>query len=181
MGSHQSGLEGQKHLPRPTGYASFNIHSPISSSLSHPGGNSRSNGQRYSCGVSAGLGRGQRDPHTELCQGTQGTGWTSQERRRKAQSSRLSQPFIYVSDDISVPLLLPREKQRASKAKGIYLICHASKTQADNREDGKPDLRSMSEDKHMTASQRGASLNCSHAFPWERGNCFGFFFLIFLL
>lgn len=74
-----------------------------------------------------------------------------------------------------------RIAERASKAKGIYFICHASKTQADNREDKMPDLHSLSEDKHMTASWRGSRLNCSHAFPWERGNCFDFFFLIFLL
>lgn len=45
---------------------------------------------------------------------------------------------LFVSDDISVLLPLPREKQRSSKAKGIYLICHASKTQADNGEDEMP-------------------------------------------
>ncbi|KAK4831632.1 hypothetical protein QYF61_018572 [Mycteria americana] len=120
-----------------------------------PEGKSGADGQRWSCGVAGGLGRGQKDPRTKL-PGTQGKGWSSQEGRRKAQSSRLSQPFIYVSDDISVPLPLPREKQRASKAKGIYLICHASKTQADNGEDEMPDLRSPSEDKHMTASRRGS-------------------------
>lgn len=73
-----------------------------------------------------------------------GHSWNSKEGRRKVQSNRLPQPLIYVSDDISVPLPLPREKQRASMAKGIYLICHTSKTQPKAGEDEMPDLHSLS-------------------------------------
>lgn len=98
----------------------------------------------------------------------------NQPRREKESAEQQVVPITYVSDDISVPLPLLREKQRASKAKYIYLICHASKTQADG-EDEMPDLCLLSEDKHMTALRRDAHFSCSHAFPWEWGNCFVFF------
>lgn len=106
-------------------------------------------------------------------------GWVEPAKKGESAEQQVV-PITYVSDDISVPLPLLREKQRASKAKYIYLICHASKTQADG-EDEMPDLCLLSEDKHMTALRRDAHFSCSHAFPWEWGNCFVFFFLIFLL
>lgn len=58
-----------------------------------------------------------------------------------------------VPDDISVPLALPREKQRAPKVKGIYLSAMADKSQADHGEDELPDLCSPSKDKHMPTAE----------------------------
>lgn len=95
--------------------------------------------------------------HTELHQG-----------RQKAQSSRLTILFHFFCP----------EKNLWGKRD---LICHASSTPAGYRGDEMPDLCMLSEDKHMPASQRGACLICSHAFPWEWGSCFGLFFFILLL
>lgn len=66
---------------------------------------------RCSRGVTGALGRGQRDPCVELCQ----EGLDQPRREEESADHQV------VQDDTSVPLALPREKQRASKAKGINL------------------------------------------------------------
>lgn len=149
--------------------ASFNLHYPISSSLSHPGGKSETAGQMFPWGH---CWLGKRSEGS-LCWPVPGSTREGLDQPRREEKSADQQ---VVPDDISVPLALPREKQRASKVKGINLS--ASKPQTDHREDEMPDLCSPSKDKHI---RRGAHLNSSHAFPWEQGNCFVFLSLIFLL
>lgn len=95
----------------------FYLHSPNSSSLSHPGGERGLMG-RCSHGVTGGLGRGQRDPCVELCQDPLRKGWTNQEGRKKVQTSRLSQmTFLF-------HLPCPEKSRQPPRSKAfIYLPC----------------------------------------------------------